>query len=92
MFLYQNTIYKDCDKVIGLSAQMITDNNNAKSDFEENRKSMAVVISEMEISETVFISDKTYAEFSALIETPLTWENVRYIDYVDSYDLFLLIE
>jgi len=87
MYLYKTTIFKDTSNVIGASAS----NDADKSDFETNYKGTALKVDSIEINETTFIIEKSYADFVALIQSPISWVDVRYTES-NQYGINLLTE
>jgi len=87
MYLHRTTIYKNISNVIGAPV----DNDVNKTDFETNHKSSVVPISAIELFETTFLVDKTYAGFEALLTGDISWTDVKMIDNEDEYILNLLL-
>jgi hypothetical protein len=93
MYIYQAIIYKNPSEVLGLTSQGIIDNEANKTAFEgAGKKENALPISELQIAETAFVIEKTYDEFEQLIETPLSWSDVKYRSDDRVYQLFLVTE
>ena len=86
-YLYKTIIYKDTTNIYSLN---ITQNNIDKTDFETNRKSSSQSITEIFISETSFITEESYANFTARIISPITWADVKYIENSTKYILYLI--
>lgn len=88
MYLYQMTLYKDTSRVIGAPG----DNTVNTTDFVANDKPLAVKVDEVVLSETTFVIDKTYAQFEALLVSPVTWADVKYTENENSYVCYLMTE
>jgi hypothetical protein len=64
-----------------------------KSDFETNYKAGCYKVDDLETMATVFLVDKTYAEFKALIDgSVITWGDVKLETRQNFYDLYLLTD
>ena len=87
MYSYQATIYKTEEVIISGG----TDDTD-RSDFETNFKATAVEINDIEYADTVFIVQKTYTQFKALIVSPLVWSDVKYENAHSRYILSILSE
>ena len=61
------------------------------TDFETNYKASTYPVSNMETQATVFIINKTYAQFKALIDgVNILWSDVKCETNTKHYDLYLL--
>ena len=86
MYLYKTTLFRDTSNVIGAP----TSNTADLADFEANFKATATPVNELVVAETTFYIADTYANFKALISAPLTWADIKYIQRLEKYELFLL--
>ena len=87
MYLYQTTLFIDTTNTYGFPVT----NSADKTDWETNFKSQALLINKIEIAETVFIVDKTFTQFKALIASPVLWSDVKYVES-GRYNIYLLSE
>jgi len=66
-------------------------NDADTTDFEDNHKSNAVKVSEVIITDTTIITEKTYTDFKALLTGGIDWDDVIYTDsHHGIYELSLL--
>jgi hypothetical protein len=86
-YLYHTYILKDGTNTAGYN--LATEAAN-KTDFETNFKATAYKIEDIFPAETTFDVIKTYADFKALIVSPITWADVNYADETKFYDIYLL--
>ena len=82
-YLYKALVYKT-PQVLGL-----TDNSHAAdiTDFEDNHKSDATLVTTVTIAETTFEIDKSYTDFKALVSA---WSGVEYTEDNAKYTFNLL--
>lgn len=86
-YLYTHSILTDAANTYGFdTGQEASD----KTDFETNFKSTAIPISNFEEGESLFQTEKSYADFKTLIASPITWADVRYQTNSKFYHLLLL--
>jgi hypothetical protein len=88
MNLYTTTLFKTTDTVIGAP----TDNDVNKTDFETEDKDLATKVDSITITTTTFTINKTYAQFEALLVSPITWADVKYIEDENRYTCYLISE
>jgi hypothetical protein len=74
-------------EVYGIDA---TENAKHKIDFETNYKSTAVKITGITIAETSYETEMDFDNFKALVATPITWADVKYIEDSQKYILYLI--
>lgn len=86
MYLYKTVTYHDTSGVVTVPENNFTSN----ADFVNNNKAIAVKVDELEISETTFITELTYAGFDNLVTQNTTWASVKYVTGVKSYEMYLL--
>ena len=86
-YLYKHDILLNSTDVYGFNTGTEASD---KSDFETNFKATAVAISGIEVGESLFVTEKTYAQFKAFVASPITWADVRYIEDSKFYHLYLL--
>lgn len=86
MYIYTTTLYKDTTYVVNASASNDTD----LSDFTTNHKASALAVTEVQVAETSFIIQKTYSDFDALVVSPRSWADVKYLETERSYKLYLI--
>jgi hypothetical protein len=87
-YLYHTYVYYDTSNVIGANAVQEAANT---TDFETNYKSQATEIDDLVPGATMFDIVVSYADFKALITSPITWADVKFADEDDKvYDLYLL--
>lgn len=87
MYLYQTTIFKRPDEVIGITAEEVTEHVNAKADYLTNHEASTLKLSKVQVSETTFFIDKTYSEFEQLITN---WADVKQVE--DDMTIILYID
>lgn len=87
MYLYKTYLFKSGANVIGKPV----DNDTNRTDWENNHKSSAVKVDEVQVATTTFVIDKSYADFEALIADPVTWADVKYVETDKHYELNLLV-
>ena len=86
-YLYKHRIMTNLDNCFGFdNTQEAAD----KSDFETNYKASCYVVSDLEMLDTVFLIEKTYAQFKAMITGDITWAMVKLEIATNHYDLYLL--
>ena len=89
-YLYKHRIMTDLTDCFGFNA---TDEAAHKSDFNTNHKAGCYVVDDLETMATVFLIDKTYAEFEALIDgNTITWGDVKLEIGQNFYDLYILTD
>lgn len=84
--IYKTTLYKAGALVIGKPASNDTD----LIDFETNFKTITAKVDEVILAETTVVIEKTYADFKALIVSPVAWGDVKHLDVIGKYELNLL--
>ena len=85
-YIYSTHIYKE-------NAEVINENpNNATwlADFETNHKATAEDISGIVIQELTFDIDGDYSTFVDYINGDITWDDVKYIEQPDHYELYIV--
>ena len=85
-YLYRTELLRT-NTSVGKSAT----NDADVTDFETNHKSTAVEVSRVELSETTFVIEDTYAAFEARLVSPVTWADVKYTEDESNYELHLLL-
>lgn len=70
-YLYKTILYKDTSSVIGTPASNLGD----VSDFEDNHKNSAELVTEILIEETTVVTELSYSDFKNLI---VLWSSVKY--------------
>jgi len=89
-YLYKHRIMTNLTDCIGFNEPQEASD---KSDFETNHKSNCYEIDDLETMATVFVIDKTYSEFKALIDgNTITWNDVKVEIGLNFYDLYLLTD
>jgi hypothetical protein len=87
-YLYMTRIWFDTSSTVGFDNAAEAANT---TDFETNFKSLAYPVSDMENQATVFIMNKTYAQFKALVDgVNILWSDVKCETNTKHYDLYLL--
>ena len=86
MYLYKTVTYHDTTNVATVPVDNTTDN----SDFVANHKTTAIPVDNIIVSETTFETELSYTDFSALVVGDITWDEVKYITGLRSYQLFLV--
>jgi len=84
MYLYKTTIFRDTTDVIGID---VAQNDADKSDFETNYKASTVLVDEVIIAETTFLTELTYAAFKSKVAL---WSDVKRIENAKKYILHIL--
>ena len=90
MYIYTAVIYIPSMNNITDASVLATETAN-QADFEAVGKPTAILITNIEVAETNFIIEKTYAELKAFIVAPLAWTDVRYTS-TNAYTLYLVTE
>lgn len=85
-YLYKTYLYTNTQDVLTPPATNTAD----LADFESNHKDDAMQISELVLAETSFSSDKTYADFKALVTTPISWSDIKFVIRDKFYELILI--
>jgi len=85
VMVHQTTIYINCENVIGVDP---TEEATKVADFENNYKSSATQVSYVQIEETAFIDDNSYADFKGHVSS---WSDVKYTEKSNRYDLYLVV-
>jgi len=88
MNLYNLTLFKSTTNVIGAPA----DNDVNTTDFVANDKPLATKVDSVQIMSTTFLINKTYAQFEALLVSPITWADVKYTEDEKKYTCYLITE
>ena len=88
MYLYKTTIYYDTTNTVGLPSTNAVD----LADFETaSKQDEALEVSEITLSETTFVIEKSYEDFDALVDgTAIVWSDVKYIKDLKQYCISLL--
>lgn len=86
-YLYKSTVYFDTTDVIGIDPVQEEAN---KVEFEANYKASVYQVDDIQIAETVFVLNKSYADFKALIDGEVAWTDVKMIQQDKYYELFIL--
>jgi hypothetical protein len=88
MYLYKARLYKD-----PVPHYAPASNGADMTDFEDaSRKGAALSIARVDIVETTFELDVTYAAFKALVADPIVWSDVKYTENPTVCDLILASE
>lgn len=85
-YLYKTVLYQDTSSVAGADP----DNDTNMEDYEDNNQSSTLRIDSLEISETTFVIDVSYADFDGYIVTPYDWGDVKEVSLDNRYDLYLI--
>lgn len=89
-YLYKHRIMTDLTNCFGFNASQEASD---KSDFDTNYKSSTIKVDDLELLDTVFIIEKSYADFKTLIDgTTITWGDVKREDGWNFYDLYLITD
>jgi hypothetical protein len=86
MYLYKAVTYHNTSAVISVPASNTADN----SDFVTNYKATAIPVDALEVAETTFVTELSYANFKAEVAAHAAWSAVKYIVGPKSYELYLL--
>lgn len=87
MYIYKTILFTNTTNVVGAPASNTAD----LADFETNKAS-TYLISEITVAETSATVEKNYAQFKALIVSPILWADVKRIETNNTYELYLLSE
>lgn len=89
-YLYRNRIMTDLTNCYGFDNSAEAAN---KSDFETNYKSSTYPVADLELMDTVFLVDKTYTQFKALVDgQTITWGDVKLETGTNFYDLYIITD
>ena len=89
-YLYKAKILIDTTNAYGFNNSAEASN---KSDFDTNFKALCYPVSDLELMSDVFIIEKTYAQFKALIDgAVITWADIKLETAEYFYDLYLLTD
>ena len=87
-YLYETTICFNTEDVIGIDPEQEAIKT---ADFEANYKSQCYPVTDVEVLNTYFKSDKTYLEFKALVDGEnIAWSDVKMITGEKDYRLIIL--
>jgi len=87
-YLYKTVLWKDTSKVTGIN---VAQNDSDKSDFENNNKSTAKLITSVTLATTTYIHENSYTDFDTLIDgVEITWADVKYTENDLKYELNLI--